>query len=215
MFVGYSLIESELDLHRFFSFNTVLILIVNLLGIAQSIIGPKFLNPAVLQEDIRELVICIALLRFLVWCVPPHLVFCERRRYSNFLIVCCSWLSLCRVLALTKSSRAQFAFICVAVIGVGTLMNASRGVFMWTAGNAMVVTAAFLWGAPWRQGEARRVLRIIQRSLLVVGVAVLVMMTFFPDQVASRLAIYDETLSLDSPASELIHRTVIIRSRIS
>jgi hypothetical protein len=33
------------------------------------------------------------------------------------------------------------------------------------------------------------------------------MMTFFPDQVASRLAIYDETLSLDSPASELIHRT--------
>jgi len=33
------------------------------------------------------------------------------------------------------------------------------------------------------------------------------MMTYFPDQVASRLAIYSETLSPDSPASELAFRT--------
>ena len=209
MFVGYSLIESELDLHRFFSFNTVLILIVNLLGIAQSIIGPKFLNPAVLQEDIRELgnLYRVAPISGLV-AYRPTSVFVSAGRYSNFLIVC--WLVALGFAGylLLRSRRGRIlAFICVAVIAIGTLMNASRGVFMWTAGNAMVVTAAFLWGAPWRQGEARRVLRIIQRSLLVVGLAVLVMMTFFPDQVASRLAIYDETLSLDSPASELIHRT--------
>ena len=70
----------------------------------------------------------------------------------------------------------------------------------------MVLTAAFLWGAPWRKGEARRVLRTIQRTVLVVGLALLVMMTMFPDQVASRLAIYSETLSPDSPASELVNR---------
>jgi len=209
MFVGYSLIDSELDLHRFFSFNTVLILIVNLLGIAQSILGPKFLNPAVLQEDIRELgtLYRTAPISGLV-AYRPTSVFVSAGRYSNFLIVC--WLvalGYAGYLLLRSRRGRNLAFICVAVIAAGSLMNASRGVFMWNAGNAIVVAAAFLWGAPWRQGEARRVLRTIQRSLLVVGLAVLIMMTFFPDQVASRLALYNETLSPDSPTSELVHRT--------
>jgi hypothetical protein len=69
-----------------------------------------------------------------------------------------------------------------------------------------VIVAAFLWGAPWRQGEARRILRAIQRTLLVVGLAILSMMSFFPDAIASRYAIYWETLSPDSPSSELAFR---------
>ena len=55
IFVGYSLLESQEDLHRFFSFTCVLILVVAGLGLAQSIIGPTFLNPSTLQADIREL----------------------------------------------------------------------------------------------------------------------------------------------------------------
>jgi hypothetical protein len=39
----------------FFSFVCVLILIVAGLALTQSIIGPTFLNPKVMQEDIREL----------------------------------------------------------------------------------------------------------------------------------------------------------------
>jgi hypothetical protein len=209
MFIGYSLTESEIDLRRFFSFNAVMILIVTCLGIAQSILGPTFLNPAVLQDDIRELG---ALYRISpisgLSAYRPTSVFVSAGRFSNFLIVC--WLvalGFAGYLLLRSRRGRNLAFICVAVVAAGSLMSASRSVFMWNMGNAIVVAAAFLWGAPWRQGEARRILRIIQRSLLVVGLAVLFMMTLFPDQVASRLAIYNETLSLDSPASELVHRT--------
>jgi hypothetical protein len=208
IFIGYSLIESETDLRRFFTFNTVLILIVTCLGIAQSILGPKFLNPAVLQDDIRELgsLYRISPISGLS-AYRPTSVFVSAGRFSNFLIVC--WvvaLGFAGYLLLRSRRGRNLAFICVGVIAVGSLMSASRGVFMWNVVNAIVVGAAFLWGAPWRQGEARRILRIIQRSLLVVGLALLVMMTFFPDKVSSRLAIYNETLSPDSPSSELTYR---------
>jgi O-antigen ligase len=85
-------------------------------------------------------------------------------------------------------------------------MSTSRSVFLWTASSALVVLAAFLWGAPWRQGEVRRVLRTIQHTLLVAGLALMIMITVFPEQIGSRFAIYSETLSPDSPASELVFR---------
>src|ERR1700736_2073389 len=53
-FVGYALLNSETDVRRFFRFNAWLALVISGLGIAQSIIGPSFLNPATLAEDIRE-----------------------------------------------------------------------------------------------------------------------------------------------------------------
>src|SRR5207249_3061963 len=55
MYLGYALVDSEPDLRRFFMFNVFLILVVGSLGIAQAIVGPTFLNPTIIQEDIREL----------------------------------------------------------------------------------------------------------------------------------------------------------------
>jgi hypothetical protein len=209
MFIGYSLIESELDLRKFFAFNTVLILIVASLGIAQSILGPKFLNPTVIQEDIRDLSTTyrVAPISGLV-AYRPNAVFVSGGRFENFLIV--SWtvaLGYGGYLLLRSRRGRNLAFLSIALAGVASIMSASRGVFMWNAGSALVIVAAFLWGAPWRQGEARRVLRVIQRGLLVVGLALLVMIIYFPDKVASRMAIYNETLSPDSPTSELAYRT--------
>ena len=208
VYVGYAMLESEEDLRRFLTYNAWLVMIVVSLGIAQSILGPKFLNPVVLQDDIREL---SSLYRISpisgLSAYRPTSVFVSAGRFSNFLIV--SWLIALGFggYLLLRSRRGRLlAFGCLALIAVGSVMSASRGVFMWNAVNAIVVAAAFLWGAPWRQGEARRVLRTIQRSLLAVGLALLVMMTCFPDQVASRLAIYSETLSPDSPMSELTFR---------
>ena len=48
--VGYALLNSEAELRRFFRVNLVLILVIVSLGIADSIIGPGFLNPAVQAE---------------------------------------------------------------------------------------------------------------------------------------------------------------------
>ena len=86
-------------------------------------------------------------------------------------------------------------------------MSASRSVFLYTASSVLVIVAAFLWGSPWRQGEARRTVRAIFRGAIFAAVALFLMMTFLPDQVSSRFAIYRETLSPDSPASELLYRT--------
>jgi hypothetical protein len=101
----------------------------------------------------------------------------------------------------------SLAFTTLGFVAGTSLMSASRGVFMWNAGIALVVAAGFLWGAPWRQGEAIRVLRTIQRTVLFAGVSIIVLMTIFPDEVGSRIAIYTETLMPDSSASELVHRT--------
>jgi hypothetical protein len=51
------------------------------------------------------------------------------------------------------------------------------------------------------------VLRTIQRIALLVGIGIIVLLTIFPKEFGSRMAIYSETLMPDSPASELVHRT--------
>jgi len=209
MFIGYSLIESDLDLRKFFRFNMVLFLIVVALGIAQSILGPRFLNPTVIQEDIRDLstLYRVAPISGLA-AYRPNGVFVSAGRFANFLVL--SWLMALGFggyLLLRRRSGRNLAFLAIAVVAIGTVMCASRSPIMYNAGSAMVVAAAFLWGAPWRQGEVRRVIRTIQRALLAVGLGLLLMMTYFPEAIASRLAIYSETLSPDSPSSELAART--------
>jgi hypothetical protein len=209
IFVGYALMESETELHRFFSFTCTLILIVAGLGLAQSIIGPTFLNPSHLQENIRELSTTyrVAPISGAV-AYRPTSVFVSGGRFQDFLMV--GWLislGYGGYLLLRSRQGRTLAFTTVGVVATASLMSASRGVFMWNAGIALIVAAGFLWGAPWRQREALRVMRAIQRTALVVGLGLIVLLTIFPEELGSRLAIYSETLMPNSPASELVHRT--------
>jgi hypothetical protein len=209
VYVGYTLMKSEEDLRRFFSFVCALILIVAALGLAQSIIGPTFLNPVNLQEDIRELssLYRVAPISGLL-AYRPTSVFVSAGRFQDFLMV--AWLislGFSGYLLLRSRRGRTLAFTTVGVVGAASLMSASRGVFMWNAGDTLVIAAGFLWGAPWRQGEVIRVLRAIQRTALLVGIGVIVLLTIFPEELGSRMAIYSETLLPNSPASELVHRT--------
>jgi len=77
---------------------------------------------------------------------------------------------------------------------------------MWSLGSSIVGAIAFIWGAPWRQGEALRVLRTLQRTVLGIALAVVVLLFTFPDALLNRLTVYSETLDPRSPASELVHR---------
>ena len=209
IFVGYALMESEEELRRFFTFTCVLILIVAGLGLAQSIIGPTFLNPSHLQEDIRELstLYRVAPLSGKI-AYRPSSVFVSAGRFQDFLIV--AWL-ICLGYGgylLLRSRRGRtLAFSTAGVVAAASLMSASRGVFMWNMGIALVTAAGFLWGAPWRQREALRVMRGIQRTALMIGLGIIILLTMFPERFGSRLAIYSETLLPSSTASELVHRT--------
>ncbi len=209
IYVGYALIETEEDVRRFFSFNAILILAVVGLGIAQSILGHTFLNPANLQEDIRDLSTTYrtAPISGLV-AYRPNSVFVSAGRFQDFLTL--SWivsLGFGGYLLLRSRRGRGLAFTTIGVVAVGSMMSASRGVFMWGAGSAILIVVGFLWGAPWRQGEVLRIIRAIQRSVLFAGLGLFAILALFPDQVGSRLAIYSETLLLSSPASELVTRT--------
>jgi len=207
-YVGYALIDSDEDIYSFFSFSCVLILIVAGVGLGQSILGPTFLNPADLQEDIRALSTTyrVAPISGLI-AYRPTSVFVSSGRFQDFLVI--GWLVSLGFGGYTLSKgtrRRQLAFTTIGVVAASSLMSASRGVLMWSMGIALIVTAGFVWGAQWRQGEARRMLRAIQRTTLFAGIAIMLLLMIFPEQLQSRLAIYSETLLPGSSASELVHR---------
>ena len=78
---------------------------------------------------------------------------------------------------------------------------------MWGMINALATSVAFIWGAPWRQGEALRVFRAIQRAALAIGLGIVLLFYAYPDALLARLAIYEETLMPNSPTSELMNRS--------
>jgi O-antigen ligase len=189
-------------------FNALLLLVVGGLGIAQAILGPKFLNPGTLQEDIRESATLyrISPITGLMAYRPPS-VFVSVGRFQNLIIA--SWIILVGfggyLLLRSKVGRA-LVYTTIGVLAGAAVMSTSRGVVMWCAGSTMVIVAAFLWGAPWKQREVSRVFRSIQRVALLGGLTIVALAILFPEEVGSRVAIYSETLNPYSPKSELAHR---------
>jgi hypothetical protein len=208
VFLGYALINSEVQLRRFFTVNVVLALIIVSLGIAQSILGPSFLNPEHPAEDIRLL---SGLYRVSATgsaiAYRPNAVFVSNGRYANFIMV--GWLlvlGFSGYLLLRQKRGRALAFIAITVTATGAFLTASRGSLMWAMINALATSVAFIWGAPWRQGEALRVFRVIQRAALGIGLGIVLLFYAYPDALLSRLAIYEETLMPNSPTSELTQR---------
>jgi hypothetical protein len=209
LFVGYALVDSEKELRRFFFFNSVLILVVAGLGIAQSILGHTFLNPELMQDDIRGLSTLYraspitGLLAY-----RPNSVFVSAGRFQDFLVV--SWilaLGFGGFLLMRKQSGRLLGFTTVGILAAAALLTASRGVFLWTIANAMVMAPAVMWGASWSGKQRIKVMRAIQRAAVFVAIALTLLVGVFPEAVGSRLAIYTETLSPYSTSSELGSRT--------
>jgi len=208
LFIGYALFESEADLRRFFSFNTMLVLAIGGLGIAQSILGPTFLNPAVLGEDIRGLstLYRIAPLSGAL-AYRPNSVFVSTGRFADYMILSAMiGFGYAAYLLLRHRKGRTLAFAGLTVATAAAIMTTSRGAFLWTLGSLFLGAVAFLWGAPWRQGEVIRTLRTLQRTALLAGLALGGILLSYPEALLSRLAVYSETLSPSSSASELTHR---------
>src|SRR6202790_2293394 len=90
VFLGYALTNSEAQVRRFFTVNMVLALIIISLGIAQSILGPSFLNPAHPAEEIRLLSGLYRVSEAGGLAYRPTSVFVSTGRYANFIMV--AWL---------------------------------------------------------------------------------------------------------------------------
>jgi len=208
MFVGYALLDSEVQLRKFFFLNMILAVIIISLGIVQSVAGPTFLNPAHLQEDIRELSTSYRVAPISGAVVyRPTSVFVSGGRYADFLIV--AWilvLGFTGYLLLRHRQGRNLAFVCLAISFGGIVMCASRGVLVWSLITSVAGAIAFLWGAPWRQREVIRVFRTVQRVALGIALALALLFLAVPGALMGRLAVYSETLLPSSTANELTNR---------
>jgi hypothetical protein len=207
-YVGYALLNSERELRRFITVNLILTIVIVSLGIAQSIIGPSFLNPAVQADDLRELstLYRVSPESGLV-AYRPTSVFVSAGRYADFIMV--AWLlvlGFSGYLLIRHKKGRVLAFVAIPITAAGAFLTASRGSFLWSLINATVTSAAFFWGAPWRQGEVIRVLRAVQRAAIGIVLGMVLLFYAYPDALLSRLAIYQETLTPTSGSSELVHR---------
>src|SRR6266699_4981778 len=158
LFVGYALLNSEAQLRHFFFVNMVFALIIISLGIVQSILGHTFLNPEHPAEDIRQLstLYRVAPISGLIMYRPTS-VFVSTGRFGNFLLV--TWLlvfGFSGYLLLRHKRGRTLAFIVLALTIAGLALCSSRGVVLWSSGSALAGSAAFVWGAPWRQREVMR-----------------------------------------------------------
>jgi hypothetical protein len=208
LFIGYSLLNSEAELRRFFLVNLGLAAVIAALGIAQAILGSTFLNPAQPAADIKNLSTLYRLAPLSGTIVyRPTSVFVSDGRFASYMLL--AWIlafGFSGYLLLRSRRGRNLVFLTLAIVSAGVVFSGSRGALLYTGASLLICSAAFFWGAPWRQGEALRGVRTLQRTLLVGGLAFLLFLVAFPEALSSRFSFYSETLSLDSPDSELVHR---------
>ena len=209
MYVGYALIRSDEDLRKFLVLNVALGGFIAALGIAQAILGNTFLNPAKLAPELQELgnLEKSTPLTNQLFSLPDS-VFVSSGRFAQFLILAFILaLGASGYLLLSKLRGRKIVFLTIGIIGVATLLCGNRGAFMFVLISALALTAGFLWGAPWRQRQAHRMIKTIRRSVIVGVMSLALIVLLFPQETGSRIAYYAETLLPGSSAYELENRT--------
>lgn len=209
LFVGYAFIQSEEDLRKFLVVNGVLAGVISLLGIIQAILGNSFLNPTVLAPELQDLgnLYKVSPLSGQLLSLPNS-VFVSAGRFGLYLILMTIlMIGAAGYLVLYTERSRKVVFVVIALLGGAVLLNGSRGAVMYSAASALVLAAAFLWGAPWRQRQAHRSLRAARRSLIMATLGLAAIILIFPNEAASRIALYAETLLPSSPAYEVSIRT--------
>lgn len=205
VFIGYGLLRHERDLRRFVWVNLGLGGLIALLGIIQAIRGLDFLNPQILApeiENLGRLSRMSPISRELL--VAPPSVFVSAGRFAWYLILV--WIMTLGALCYLLLRRGRRTILIVLVLGVVTgaaMLSGTRTPVVYIAASALVLSAGFLWGAPWKWGQAYRLTKAIARGFGVAGLSLLFLYEFFPKTIGAHWSFYSETLSPEGPGSEL------------
>lgn len=205
MFVGYALIRDDEDVRKFLVFNLFVASVIALLGIVQAIRGPTFLNPQELAPELRELGTLKRTAPISgVTLTLPTSAFVSTGRYGSYLILACilGVGAAAYLLLYTKRGRTT-VFASIALIAVAIALSGARSAVVFSCGSVLVLGAGFIWGAPWRWRQVKRIVKAVRRSLLVVAIGLGLLAFIFPAVVQPRWAFYSETLSPESSASEV------------
>lgn len=202
MFVGYALLRTDEDLRKFLAVNAVLASAIAALGIVQAIVGNSFLSPKVLAPELQELgdLDKMTPLSNQMFNLPAS-VFVSSGRFSIYLVSAgiLAMGSVGYLLLHSKRSR-KLVFVSFGAICVAALLSGSRGAVIYLLISSVVLTVGFLWGAPWRWGQAHRLVRAVRRSFIMGAFGLALLVSFFPDEAGSRVAFYIETLNPSSSA---------------
>lgn len=209
MWVGYALIRNDTDLRKFLLVNAALAIVISGVGITQAIVGNSFLNPRVLAPELQELgdLNKVTPLTNQVFNLPDS-VFVSAGRFGFYLIMAfIIVMGTAGYLLLEGSKGRKTVFLAVAFLGGGALFSGSRGAVVYVAASLLILAVGFLWGAPWRWGQAHRMVKAIRRSFIVGALAIAAILLLFPDQAGSRIAFYTETLLPSSSAYAVTNRS--------
>jgi hypothetical protein len=208
MFLGYAMLEKPGDLERLLVLNIIVGVVIAGLGIAQSVLGFNFLNPADAAPEIYELSHLTRVSSITHQEVmATSSVFVSAGRFSGYLILL--WILVMGSLGyllLSRRSSAKYGFLGIGVVTVAVMITGTRTPFVFMAGSALVMTAAFLWGAPWRWGQGRRMVKVIRRALVFGGIGLILMVDMFPSVIRGNWAFFSETLFPSGDKSELLNR---------
>src|SRR5579863_9248243 len=209
IYAGYALIRNANDLEQLLFYNLGLGMLIALLGIIQSIVGLKFLNPSALAPELEVLGNLTRFSPITHRAVPqPTSVFVSTGRFASYIIlVVILALGANAYLLVTRRRGAAYGIPAVGIAAVATVQTGSRGSLIYVAMSMLVLSAGFLWGAPRRWGRGRRLVKAMRGAFLVSAAGLFLMIEFFPSSIGANWAFYSETLSPTSSASELQNRT--------
>jgi hypothetical protein len=204
LFVGYALIRNDADLRKFLVISAVLAGVISILGIIQAIVGNSFLNPAKLAPELQDLgnLTKSSPLSNLVLSLPDS-VFVSSGRFDEYVV----WMFILTVgtaayFLLHIPGHRKLIFGVAGILGVAALLTGSRSTVVGVAISAVVLPIVFLWGAPWRWGQAHRLVKAVRRTVIVTALGLAVVILVFPEDAGSRIAYYAETLDPRSSTYE-------------
>lgn len=208
MYAGYALIRSEVDLRKFLTLNAVLACIIASLGIAQAILGNGFMNPAQLAPELQDLgdLYKVTPLTNQIFSLPDS-VFVSSGRYALYLILAVILVAgAAGYLALQGARRRKLVFVAMGILGVAALLSGNRGAFVYSLASLLVLAVGFMWGAPRRRQEGRRLTKGIRQGFIAAALGLAALLLLFPEQAGSRIAYYTETLLPSSSAYQVSDR---------
>jgi len=205
-YAGYAILRTEADLRKFLMLNMWIGLVVAGLGLVQTFGWAQFLVPEHIAPELYQLShdVKISPLTHLQSSRPTS-VFVSDGRMELFLFLMFIF-SFCvsGYLVMGGQKRGRIvSFSAVGIIVLTTVMSGFRGTIVEMIISTIVLAAILLWGGSRRHGQVFR----MTKALIIIGVVAVVGVAaaawFAPDEFNARWALYSETLSPTSSASEL------------
>jgi hypothetical protein len=208
MYLGYAMLNRPADLERVLKVSLIGGTVICGLGIAQSVLGVGFLTP---QDTASELYDLSHLTRYSPVThqaiFAPSSVFVSAGRFSFYLVLLWTLtLGALGYLLLSRRLAVKYGYLGLGVVTVAVMTSGTRTPFVFVGGSALIMTAAFLWGAPWRWGQGHRMVKALRRGFLFGGLALILMVQVFPKAIGGNWAFLSETLSFGGQGSDLANR---------